>query len=609
MRKISLLITSFLILLCFVSCNNNKTLTTEKCQEQIVNLFENEYINFRADIETKNDNMNLKLKIFDFKKNKQQSVLDFSNTSIINEDLMLYIQEDTTNSCKLFLGNTTTGIKTKKSDNIFNVDFNYELENQKIEENTFYFTMKINQIDEYQFEVLFNSNEIKEIKMKIPMQENQGFEVSLIISEISTTDNQFYIPSYTNNYQLTDESSFQETFNNLLESIIQPGQTPEPDPVITYRLVLEQEYEIAVWQDKMNNITGKIVGSDNSTDYCDVKLITEIPFHKPGRYDAEFSCDYLGETYTCSTIINIVDSTVEFEKLNINIDNIKNTFSVDNFLYITTNERLYRYNLVTNQLDSNYIDLKCEANKIVPYNNFLYILAHYEYSSEYLDEYDYRGTITKVYVDNFTVNDQMDVNYFPYDIEFEDENILYISKGLNQHVSLEKVNLKEKTSTKFLNSYEKDNLLYDKENNIFYLLNNNSSKYVFDKEKNEYVENYNTIFGPIYNYLRKNNYIFTMDGYFDISDFNNIRFKNINFNVGGRIVTMAYDSKQNTIYYLYENYSIHNYALYSYSLNDDTINKELITVKDNSFNTMNAYDGKIYLYNQYTSSYDVINTN
>ena len=141
MKRIYLFLISLFFILGLSSCKN-ESLTVDFCIESTSNLFNSESLSFRADLETKDSNMDLKLKLFEFTRNKNQAVIDFSETSIITSNLMFYIEDDPKDSDKIniYLGDKIEGIKTKipKTNNT-SFDFASNIKNTNIENNAFMF--------------------------------------------------------------------------------------------------------------------------------------------------------------------------------------------------------------------------------------------------------------------------------------------------------------------------------------------------------------------------------------------------------------------------------------------------------------------------------------
>ena len=631
MKKFSLFIFCLLSLFIISACSSNKTLDETTAKDKFLAFTNSSNLEYDAYLKLTVSQTEITTKLFSYQQEEEKFMVDFSDTDLISDKLFLYYDDLFD---RLLLGNETEGYITKLNSNGLTTDFANYLTDFSLAENVLKLKLDLaglisnstnlppeNEIEPINVKVYFANLAIEEISYDLNgLAPTMGTNTEIIIKNIKMEATEVNIPVYTSKYQTIANEDFFLAIVNLMSSLNptlpgnpdnNPDITPddEPSTEIKYGLRVHDSYDISVKADNIDAY-GTIYSSLGTSESVSLKLETAIPFHEAGSYPVRFSYEYLGTTYYADSVINIIDSTIKPSNLSISIqDKIKNSFIIDNYLYLATKDKLYKYDLTTNSLVGNAIDIKCRANKIVPYGDYLYVLANYEYSSEYLDEYQYRGTITKINKADFTIATILDVNYYPYDVDFKDENTLFVTKGLNQHVSLEEVDLVNKISKPILGSYAKDNILYDKENEIIYIIENYTKAYQFDATSNQYINIANpSIIGNIDYYYRIDNKIFTYNGYFDISNLNNITFNSYDILPDfASEYQFTYDKENKMLYILADSYNdVYDYVLISYNLDTESTTTNYI-VSRGTYTLVGAYANQVYIYNSHILGYDIYN--
>ena len=232
----------------------------------------------------------------------------------------------------------------------------------------------------------------------------------------------------------------------------------------------------------------RVDGNFENIPAVELYLNKDIDFNVPGKYSRNVNCMFNGHLYEAQIFVLVVDfketTKVEFEFL----DEINKIFSYDDTYVLFSDEQyLYKYNVKTNTTEGK-VDLKCIAKDVYFKDEYLYVLAHYPYTTTYLEEDSYNSTITKIKLSDFSLVDQMTIDCLGYSFFVDKYDNIIISKGANQHIKYMLVNLEEKTKENIITGYQDDYLVYKEEKDAFLVITqgDSSSNYYLSYKDGQY---------------------------------------------------------------------------------------------------------------------------
>ena len=303
-------------------------------------------------------------------------------------------------------------------------------------------------------------------------------------------------------YNFVGEIEFSETLNSqLTESVFSliPGlgnnnnsnNTPVYNPNDYYLQLPTHNYVVNTGETlELEGVIRRAGGKFENIEQVDLYLNEDIDFNFPGQYDRKIMCKFNGYTYEQPISVLVVDlqqTTMkkEFEFLS----EINKIFSYDDtYVLISDNQYLYKYNVKTN-ISEGKVDLKCIAQDVYFKGEFLYVLAHYPYTSTYLEDDAYNSTITKIKLSDFSLVDQMTIDCLGYSFFVDKYDNILVSKGANQHIKYMLVNLEEKTKENIISGYQDDYFVYKEEKDAFLVITQRLSgnNYYLSYKEGQYV--------------------------------------------------------------------------------------------------------------------------
>lgn len=192
----------------------------------------------------------------------------------------------------------------------------------------------------------------------------------------------------------------------------------------------------------------------DTVNKCVVKKVKneELQYEKiksdeVGKYSFKVSTKYLEKDISTDVYVDVIgklniDSSNEIT----NISKIIYGFNVGNYVYLCDQQYIYKYDYQCSKLYGK-IDLHCAAKSHYVKGEYLYVAAYYPYDSTYLEEDAYDGTVTKIKLDDFTVDRQVAVSCLPHYIIVDNRDNVILTKGANQHIDYVEVNMRDGSLT------------------------------------------------------------------------------------------------------------------------------------------------------------------
>lgn len=295
----------------------------------------------------------------------------------------------------------------------------------------------------------------------------------LTISLKSFSYNEERLPKYDLFYY--DETN-EEEFLNILknsyntENAIKLGRKFDFMLTKEYKLYMGEEFELEGYLYDKDN--GQSVRLEHLN--CDVIYTPEIDMTAVGTKKYKVTIitkDSYCKGYTFEKEITInITKTVQVDKeVLFDGSNIEKIFLVQDYLLVADENKLYKIDTSTNTIvDSVNILAKCSS--VYYKDGFLYAAAYYPYESDYKEEDEYSGVITKINYDTFEIEQQVEVNCYPYTIIVDNRNQVIVSKGLSQHVNHSFVDMSTGALTTLTSGYEMDYLIYDSINDCIHII-------------------------------------------------------------------------------------------------------------------------------------------
>jgi len=234
-----------------------------------------------------------------------------------------------------------------------------------------------------------------------------------------------------------------------------------------YKLSLDNYYALKKGEELI--LKGQIVKNEQtiiSLEECEIVFDREIDYkaNVENKYTVKI---IYGNFYKIANIyVTIYDETEVSDTIFLESIYIRDIFKYENYFLISDDTKLYKYNYETKEIEGEVL-LKCIANSLYFKEGYLYVAANYPYSSGYLEDDAYDGTISKIDFETFTLLDQMHVDCFPYSICVDKRDKIIISKGHNQAIQYSIIDLENKTIEDIFYGYEKDCLIYNEEKDAF----------------------------------------------------------------------------------------------------------------------------------------------
>ncbi len=259
-----------------------------------------------------------------------------------------------------------------------------------------------------------------------------------------------------------------------LESCVKMSEEELSDHILTgasgdidnYRLTVEN-YNVALTNGEIlkTSFKGYIYDDTNGvkvkTLEIDDVVIDESNYTENGNYLIQVYKDYCGKRLTADIVLQVKNDMVveSIAKLDM-IEKLNYMFKLDEYIYLCDDKYLYKFDIECKELLGK-LDLKCIGNSHYVKDDYLYVAAHYPYDTTYNDSDSYLGTVTKIKLSEFKVEKQVHVNCLPKSIIVDKRDNVILSKGANQHVDIDQVDMETGKLTHIFSGYQNDVLLYD----------------------------------------------------------------------------------------------------------------------------------------------------
>lgn len=304
-----------------------------------------------------------------------------------------------------------------------------------------------------------------------------------------------------NEYNFVGEIEFSETLNSqLTESVFSlisglgnnnnSNNPPAFNPNDYYLQLQTHDYVVNKGETlELKGVIRRPAGNFENIEQVDLYLNKDIDFNVPGKYNRKVMCTFNGYTYEQPISVLVVYSQTAMKKEFDFLSEINKIFSYDDtYVLISDNQYLYKYNVKTN-ISEGKVNLKCIAQDVYFKGEFLYVLAHYPYTTTYLEEDSYNSTITKIKLSDFSLVDQMTIDCLGYSFFVDKYDNIIISKGANQHIKYMLVNLEEKTKENIISGYQDDYFVYKEEKDAFLVITQgiSSDNYYLSCKEGQYV--------------------------------------------------------------------------------------------------------------------------
>ncbi|MDE6656575.1 MAG: hypothetical protein K2J85_06260, partial [Anaeroplasmataceae bacterium] len=294
-------------------------------------------------------------------------------------------------------------------------------------------------------------------------------------------------------YDLTKEGTYQVTVSTTYDNKLYSKEITITVVDSSYYLVIPHEYHFIL---EKNQTLGDMLGYleskywQNPTIYnLPLEIIGEIDYSKVGKYPVTLKTSLNQVVYTKEIVVQIIDSTAVQKETIQFPEKIVEAFTIDDYLVASSKTKLYKYDLKTNHLVGE-INLKCQYNHHYFKDSYLYITANYPYESEYLDNNDYSGTVSKIDFSSFELINQVEVDFLPWSIIVDNRGQAIITMGFNQFVDLVSLDFETGKYSKIDSIYMQCELYYDSTLDAFILvythLTHDATLYTWDSKTSSY---------------------------------------------------------------------------------------------------------------------------
>lgn len=331
-------------------------------------------------------------------------------------------------------------------------------------------------------------------------------------------------------------------------------------------------------------------------------------FQVEGLYQVSVIVNFRGYTFRTSIEIEVKNYVNDY--LTINLDfcgKIQYVIEYDKYLYLCDDLYIYKYDLNLMQ----YVDklnLRCVANSHCIYKGYLYISAHYSFSSFTSKDSECKGTITQIDLSSFKITKQVDVDGYPKSIVVDKRGYVMVGRGNSQHGIFRKINMDTGESTKIFNCYYNDVFYYCEQRDCIVEIDLDTTQQFVSHPYNSSTDTYyysRNELGIDYDDLLKlkDDLVITKNRYciFDPTNlhFNSYSIQDYN-NMYNNYEVAEYDGEyvyylginENNIEGMYDRYIIKNEVF--------TKDYDVFAIKypnDSSILNLYSYNGKLYIIN------------
>lgn len=225
-------------------------------------------------------------------------------------------------------------------------------------------------------------------------------------------------------------------------------------------------------------------------------------------------------TLTYEEFLEYLENGIVASSIQLEVRDITYGFKIDDYIYLCDKRYLYKYEKNSNKLCGK-LDLQCRGISHYVKGEYLYVAAHFPYTSTFNDSDAYDGSVTKIKLSDFTIDKQVHVECLPESIIVDNRDNVILSKGANQHVYCSQVDMETGALSDIFKSYQDDKLLYDPINDVIILItvSISSNNEVYKYNGSEWVKDgYSSIEQTGLYYNGENSYV-TRYGIYEFNSF------------------------------------------------------------------------------------------
>lgn len=401
-----------------------------------------------------------------------------------------YTTDDLSSGITLVISSTKESNIPNVKDYIININFEYNIINFEIDLKE----MVLSELTESEKEQISNAIDIKSIKCSAKVENDKvkefsmnidpflslidtngmfsSYDIDLIMKEITYDSKIEVTPGlkhYTYEYKSNEDflNFILSKFNQENDSNNNNSNNNNNQP--TYQMGWYQTYYTLEQGSNEFLIDGYLSSSNYGTilfTICKITYSPNLDLTKTGETVYEISVTYQNCTVKGEITINVVGVSDVLTTEKVIDKGISKIFKWDNYMFVCDTVNMYKYNLDTKLIEGS-VNLKCQANSIYVRDGYLYVASNYISIDDYYEDDNYRGTITKIKLDDFTIDKQVDVNCYPYSIFVDNRGDIIVGKGRDQWINYSKIDLETGNIIDLFQGYHQDYLIYSEEKDAF----------------------------------------------------------------------------------------------------------------------------------------------
>ena len=199
---------------------------------------------------------------------------------------------------------------------------------------------------------------------------------------------------------------------------------------------------------------------------CTVMFEPQLDLTKIGKTEYLIGVNTGYSVLTATITVTVLQKEESTGSIELDVDGIYRIFDADGNKLIASENKLYKYDIKNNQ-KLGEVDLIYTANSIYTKDGFLYVAANDLDSERYLEEDEYRGTVSKIKLEDFSLVNQVTVNCYPYSIFVDKRDNVIIGKGLDQWIEYSIVDMTTGNLSSVTYGYNMDYLIYNEQKDAF----------------------------------------------------------------------------------------------------------------------------------------------
>ena len=199
---------------------------------------------------------------------------------------------------------------------------------------------------------------------------------------------------------------------------------------------------------------------------CTVTFEPQLDLTKIGKTEYLIGVNTGYSVLTATITVTVLQKEESTGSIELDVDGIYRIFDADGNKLIASKNKIYKYDIKNNQ-KLGEVDLIYTANSIYTKGGFLYVAANDLDSERYLEDDEYRGTVSKIKLEDFSLVNQVTVNCYPYSIFVDKRDNVIIGKGLDQWIEYSIVDMTTGNLSSVTYGYNMDYLIYNEQKDAF----------------------------------------------------------------------------------------------------------------------------------------------